>query len=552
MLNLAKQLIRQTANLIQDAISQSFYMVKNKLYFLIIILLLIGVFFRFANLDGKVYWIDEVYTSLRISGYTQAEVVQEVSQGQVIGIEDLHKYQYPNPEKGVFGTIKGLALEEPQIPPLYFIMARFWVQLFGHFPAVTRGFSALISLLAFPCIYWLCLELFQSSLTGWVAMALIAVSPFQVLYAREARNYSLWAVFILLSSWALLRAIRVKKKSSWVVYSTTVALGLYAHLFFVLISIGHGIYVLAIQSCKWTKITKAYFLASLAGFLVFTPWIWIVINYSSSVTNTTGWQSERKTLLSLITTWIGNISRGFLDLGMNSDTSSLQLIPLSILILFIVLLVSYSIYFLGKTTPPKVWLFIFTLIAVPALSLIIPDLILGGYRSAMSRYLMPCQLGIQLIVAYLLAAKIPFIFGYTWQQKLWQVSGFVLISSAILSCTVSSQSKTWWHMAYDYQIVPVANIINKSQHPLVVTELSGNNLGNLLALSYRLTSNVHFQLLEKPPFPQIATEFSEKFLYGNSEKFVSELEQEQNFKREPIYKDNQQNEVWLWKLIKKN
>lgn len=527
-------------------------MMKNKLYFLIIVLLLIGVFFRFANLDIKVYWIDEIYTSLRISGYTQAEVVHEVSKGQIIGIEDLHKYQYPNPEKGIVGTVKGLALEEPQIPPLYFVMARFWVQFFGYSPAIVRGFSALISLLAFPCIYWLCLELFQSSLTGWVAMGLIAVSPFQVLYAREARNYSLWAVFILLSSWALLKAIRVKKKSSWVVYGTTVALGLYAHLFFVLITIAHGIYILVIQSCKWTKTIKAYLLASIAGFLAFTPWIWIVINYSSSVTNTTGWQSERKTLLSLMTTWIGNISRGFLDLGVNSDTSFTYLASLSIIILFIVIFVGYSLYFLGKTTSQKVWLFVFTLIAVPALSLIIPDLLFGGYRSAMSRYLMPCQLGIQLAVAYLLAIKIPFIFGYTWQQKLWQVSGFVLLSSAILSCTVSSQSATWWHMAYDHQILPVANIINKSKRPLVVTELSGNNLGNLLALSYRLSPNVQFQLLEQPPFPQIGMGFSEMFLYGNSGKFVSQLEQAQNFKREPIYKDNQENEVWLWKLIKKN
>lgn len=45
-------------------------------------------------------------------------------------------------------------------------------------------------------------------------MALIAVSPFHVLYAQEAREYSLWTVTILLSSAALLRAMRVKTKLS--------------------------------------------------------------------------------------------------------------------------------------------------------------------------------------------------------------------------------------------------------------------------------------------------------------------------------------------------
>jgi uncharacterized membrane protein len=34
------------------------------LRFFIIILLFLGIFFRFVNLDQKVYWIDEAFTSL--------------------------------------------------------------------------------------------------------------------------------------------------------------------------------------------------------------------------------------------------------------------------------------------------------------------------------------------------------------------------------------------------------------------------------------------------------------------------------------------------------
>lgn len=524
---------------------------KEKFRFLLVVLLVLGVFFRFVNLDVKAYWIDEVFTSLRISGYTQAEVIQEVSQKQVISLEELQKYQRPNPEKGLTGTIKGLALEEPQIPPFFFVMARLWVQIFGHSPSTTRGFSALISLLAFPAIYWLCRELFQSAFTGWVAMALIAVSPFQILYAREARNYSLWAVIILFSSWALLRAIRVNKKQNWVIYGTTVALGLYAHLFFALVAIGHGIYVLAIQRFKWNKTLTAYLFASLAGVLAFTPWIWIVINYSSSVTNTTGWQSQRKSLLSLVITWIANISRAFLDLGINSSASLSYLIPLGLVILIIASLVGYSFYFLYKTTSKQAWLFVFTLTATPALALILPDLIVGGYRSAMSRYLMPCQLGFLLAVASLLSNKITSNFAQRWQYKFWQLCGVVLISSAVISGIVSSQAKTWWNMAYGYQFFPVAKIINQATRPLVVSEISGNNLGNLFALSYQLKPQVQFQFIEKPPFPKISPDFRERFLYGDSDKSLDKLEQ-QNLTREPIYKDDQEHKIWLWKLVNKS
>src|SRR5919199_1416704 len=124
------------------------------LKFLIVVLLALGVFFRFVNLDRKVYWLDETYTSLRISGYTETEAAKQVSKGQILTIEDLQKYQNPNPEKSLGDTIKGLAVEEPQVTPLYFVMVKWWVQMFGNTVSVTRSLSAFISLLAFPCIYW--------------------------------------------------------------------------------------------------------------------------------------------------------------------------------------------------------------------------------------------------------------------------------------------------------------------------------------------------------------------------------------------------------------
>ncbi len=67
---------------------------------LLILVLVVGVFFRFVNLDRKVYWHDEAYTSLRISGYTSEEVNHQVFNGQLISIKDLYKYQRPNSEKG--------------------------------------------------------------------------------------------------------------------------------------------------------------------------------------------------------------------------------------------------------------------------------------------------------------------------------------------------------------------------------------------------------------------------------------------------------------------
>ncbi|MCA1991586.1 MAG: hypothetical protein LDL41_05995 [Coleofasciculus sp. S288] len=80
----------------------------------------------------------------------------------------------------------------------------------------------------------------------------------------------------------------------------------------------------------------------------------------------------------------------------------------------------YSFVFLCRKAPAQVWLFIVTLVGVNALALMLPDLIVGGQRSGTHRYLIPCYLGIQLAVAYLLATKLTFIQGNIYQHKFWQ------------------------------------------------------------------------------------------------------------------------------------
>ncbi|MBD0264676.1 MAG: glycosyltransferase family 39 protein, partial [Tolypothrix sp. Co-bin9] len=415
------------------------FMHKSWFRFLLIILLTLGVLFRFVNLDKKIYWHDENFTSLRVSGYTEAEVVQQVFNGQVIAVQDLQKYRYPNFNKNLLDTINSLALEEPQHPPLYYVLVRVWMQLFGNQVAITRSLSALISLLAFPFIYWLCLELFNSSLVGWIAVALIAVSPFHVLYAQEAREYSLWTVTILASSAALLRSLRLNTKSSWTLYVVTIVISLYTFLFSGLVMIGQGLYVLTRERFKFSKVTTTYLLASLVGLLTYVPWIFAIINNFSELDQRTSWTSDKTPLLSLVKTWVANPTRIFFDINLDSE-SHLIFIVLPLLILWG--LIGYSIYFLCRNASKPIVVFILALIGVTLLALVLPDLILGGRRSSVSRYLIPSYLGIHLAVAYLFSAKLAN--PSFSRQKIWQFGFLLLIIGGIVSCGVSSQAETWW------------------------------------------------------------------------------------------------------------
>lgn len=522
------------------------------LRFLVIVLLVLGIFFRFVNLDRKVYWCDETYTSLRISGYTAEEFVQQVFKGKVIDVKSLQKYQRPNPEKSVIDTIKGLAAEEPQHSPFYYVMARFWVQMFGSSVAVTRSLSALISLLAFPAIYWLCLELFESPLTGWVSIALLSVSPFHVLYAQEAREYSLWTVSILLSSAALLRAIRKQTKLSWGIYAITLTLSFYSFLFSGWMVIGHGIYVILIKGFRLNKTVTSYLLASMVGLMLFVPWFLVVINNYTVYTSTTSTQLTVPIWV-LLKSWARNLSfvffdaQAFLSGGFSDNDPASYWHPLTYLIPLVLGLVGYAIYFLFRHTPERIRLFVLTLIGSIALPLVLVDLYMGWRLTSFSRYLVPCWLGIQLTVAYLLANKITANSPNSRQQKLWQVVVIALISGGILSCTVSSQAEALWNKG-SYYNSKIAHIINQANRPLLIGYSSA--MCDMLSLSYLLNPKVKLLLL--PIFPgselliKIPERFNEAFLFDpHNANFRSSSEKAYNPASKIIYNLN---DIKLWKL----
>ena len=377
-----------------------------------------GIFLGFANLEKKVYLIDEGYTSLRISGYTESEFIQELGDGQIKEIKSLQKYQRINADKSVFDTVKGLALEKSQVTPLYFVAARFWVQLFGDSIAVTRSLSAVFSVLALPCMYWPCLELFESSVTAWLAVPIIAVSPFQIVYAQEARPYSLFVMLILLSSAVLLRGMRLKTNSSWAIYAVTLVVGFYSHLLFGIVAIGHGIYVVIIEKIRFNKNVLGYWLASIAGLIALYPWIIAMIKKSGNASDKTSWLSLKRPVSELMINWVLNISNQFFEVGFYWNLPPPYLISTRPVILMILIRVGYFFYLLLSKAEMGVWLFVVTLTFV-TLGIVLPaDLIRRGIPYVNSRYMIPCYLGIQISFAYLFIQV-----QVTIQlQKLWRVA----------------------------------------------------------------------------------------------------------------------------------
>lgn len=515
------------------------------LRFLIIVVLVLGICFRFANLGNKVYWIDESYTSLRISGNTESEFIQQVADGQIRGIKDLQKYQRINSEKSVFDTVKGLALEEPQLAPLYFVAARFWVQLFGDSVTATRSLSAVFSVLALPCMYWLCLELFESSVTAWFAVAILAVSPFQLVYAQEARPYSLLVMIILLSSAALLRAMRLKTNSSWAIYAATVAIGFYTHLLFALVAIGHGIYVLILERFRFNKTVIGYFIAAISGFIILSPWTIIFINNSNNASEKTAWQSLTMPALELIKNFVLNINRHFLDVGFYSDLNRVYLILIVPVFLTILIMVGYSFYSILKQTEIRIWLFVLTLTCVTVGIFLPADLIFGGIRSINTRYMIPSYLGIQISVAYLFTTFIQL-------QKLWKVALVALLSIEIMSCCIYLPAETWWNKDGSLSNNSIARTVNSASKPLIIADFSVysvDTIGNLLGMSYQINAEAKL-LVPRSKIGELPNNFNEIFLYSISPKLKAQIEKNNSYRFQTLY-TNKQGEILLERIVRR-
>jgi len=456
------------------------------LMFLIVATVVTGVFFRFIHLDRKVYWWDEVYTSLRVSGYREAEIVREFENSRLVSIDYFkQKYQQATSDKTVAGTIEGLQAEEPQLAPLYFIATRFWAERFGSSVGAIRSLSAVFSLLAFPGMYWLCLELFSSRLTACIAVMVLAVSPLHLAFAHEARPYSLWTGLALCSSAALLRAIRLKTKASWFLYALTLVISFYTFLLSALLAIGHGVYVLVLERFRLSKTVSYYIVSSLVSALLLLPWL---INLSRnwsrarSAVNINMGSSELPSLSSRILGWFRLPARLVFDVDFTSRDSLVNRLAHYSFSVFSLLLVVTAAYAIYRTTPRSIWLFVLTLVGTTWLGLYGQDLILkgqGGRASGQISYLLPCFLGSQIAITHLFVDRLTRS-NFGWQRRAWQAAFAVLLSAGIFSGIFFSSKQAWWSKGGSDLLrasFAAANLINQSEKPLLITNAGIQEIG---------------------------------------------------------------------------
>jgi dolichyl-phosphate-mannose-protein mannosyltransferase len=164
---------------------------------LILILALAG-FLRFWGIARQSLWMDEIW-SIEIAtsrGHSHDRLPAGVIRTDQVNLTDLAGA--PPWWKIWSGA------SDYSYPPLYNLLLRIWLELFGNGAAAGRSLSALVSLLSVVIFFDLC-RLLCNVRIGLLAAGLFALAPAQIDVAQDMRCYALLIFLALCAGDALVR-----------------------------------------------------------------------------------------------------------------------------------------------------------------------------------------------------------------------------------------------------------------------------------------------------------------------------------------------------------
>jgi len=209
-------------------------------------ILIIGAFFRFYNNTAIALWHDEAFSALYLR-YPWGEMMYR------IGL-DVH-------------------------PPLYYLVLRVWSYFAGASLWSLRLVSIFFAVLTIWSAYIFVKAAFHNKKLALLAALFIAINPFQIQYALEARMYTLGTFFALWSSYFLVRALDQQNENKnfsryWLGYALTLAAGFYTHYYLLFTITAQGLYLL-IYAFKSRSIK--IFLSGIGAYVIaailYLPWI---------------------------------------------------------------------------------------------------------------------------------------------------------------------------------------------------------------------------------------------------------------------------------------
>ena len=191
------------------------------------------------------------------------------------------------------------ALRRDGHPPLYPVLLKGWMGVFGGGDFAVRSLSMVLATATLP-LAWLAGRRLAGPVAGWSALALLALSPFAVRYASEARMYALVSLLTVLG--VLLVAAGLRQPSRLVGIGVAAGLAvvvaalLLTHYWslWLVAAAAAFLALVAVRQPSRRRAAGRLLVAVAVGCLAFLPWLPVFVD---QVTHTgTPWGRTRNPL----------------------------------------------------------------------------------------------------------------------------------------------------------------------------------------------------------------------------------------------------------------
>lgn len=160
-------------------------------------------------------------------------------------------------------------------PPLYHILLRGWILLFGSSEIAVRIPSIIFGVITVYLTYLIGKKLFEEK-TALIGATLAATAPLHIYYSQEARMYALAAATATASVYFFISLLKKDTLGSWLGFVISTTLMLYSdYLPYFLIPI-YIIYLVVERKIVGKATLRAFIPAFLAIFLFLIPWLVIL------------------------------------------------------------------------------------------------------------------------------------------------------------------------------------------------------------------------------------------------------------------------------------
>ena len=165
-------------------------------------------------------------------------------------------------------------------PPLYPVLLHLWMGGFGAGDGAVRGLSALLGALTVPVMLAVARQIVPERV-AFLTATLLALSPFHLQMAQEARGYALLAFLAAACAWALLWALSRQTEEApsapgrwapWGLFALTTAAMALTHYFGLVVAFGFALYIVVVHRRHPAVLLRAGIAYAVAA-LLFGFWI---------------------------------------------------------------------------------------------------------------------------------------------------------------------------------------------------------------------------------------------------------------------------------------